>query len=153
MYNKLIIVIYCIRHNYVSKNSLIELKASVSHRCFFYFECFMKDLYESFCSWITGHPISCGGILALILTTIRVALAEDKRSFSMVCLEAVGCGLLSVAFSYSAISMFHCDQSIAVLIGSSAGFIGIDRIKLIMLKIIDNLLARKGIKENDDENK
>lgn len=111
----------------------------------------MKEIYENFCNWLTAHPISCGGILALILTAIRVGLAEDKKSFPLVCLEAVGCGLLSVAFSYSAINFFHCDQSIAVLIGSTAGFIGVDRIKLIMLKCIDNFLNKKGVK--DDENK
>ena len=108
----------------------------------------MKDLYEAVCGWLSAHPITTGGALALILTGLRVAMSEHKKSFGMVCLEGVSCGLLSMAFSYTAINMLNLDPSIGIFIGSTAGFIGVERIQTLMIKILDmwlaNRLERKG---------
>lgn len=102
----------------------------------------MGNLYDRISEWLTAHPITTGGALALILTGLRVLMAEDRKSFGMVCVEGLACGLLSMAFSYTAIGMLGMDNSIGVLIGSSAGFIGIDRTKLLFIRFLDAYIAR-----------
>lgn len=110
----------------------------------------MKDLYNDICQWLTNNPISTGGVLALILTGIRVAMAENKKSFGLVCLEGLCCGLLSMAFSYSAINMLHLDPSVGVLFGATAGFIGLDRLKALFIALIDSYLLHKYGKGGDN---
>lgn len=109
----------------------------------------MKDLYDSLCEWLSAHPITTGGILAVILTGLRVAMAEDKKSFGFVCLEGLSCGLLSMAFSYAAIHMLGVDNSVGILIGSSAGFVGLDRLKALFIKLIDSYLDSKKERNHD----
>lgn len=112
----------------------------------------MKDLYDVLCEWLTGHPITTGGVLALILTALRVAMAENRKSFGFVCLEGLSCGLLSMAFSYAAVGMLGVDNSVGVLIGGSAGFIGLDRMKVLFISIVDKWIANKnGSSKMDDE--
>lgn len=111
----------------------------------------MRELYDHLCSWLSAHPITTGGVLALILTGLRVAMSENKKSFGMVCLEGVSCGLLSMAFSYTAINMLHLDPSIGIFIGSTAGFIGVERIQTLMLKIIDMWLAHRLERKDRDD--
>lgn len=114
----------------------------------------MKDFYDSLCQWLTDHPISTGGALALILTALRIAMAENNKSFGFVCIEGISCGFLSMAFSYAAIGMLGVDNSVGVLIGASAGFIGLDRLKMLFIKIIDTYLDRKTVcskKSDSDE--
>lgn len=102
----------------------------------------MNNFYDRICEWLNLHPITTGGFMALILTTMRVAMSENKKSFGYVCLEAFSCGLLSMAFSSSAIGLLHCDPSVAVLIGATAGFIGVDRLKVLIIKILDNWIEK-----------
>lgn len=104
----------------------------------------MKEFYDALCDWLQIHPISTGGCLAIILTGLRVAMAEGNKSFGMVCLEGLSCGLLSMAFSYAAVNMFGVDNSVGILIGASAGFVGIDRLKAIFIRLIDTYLANRG---------
>ena len=78
-----------------------------------------------------------------MLTSLRLGLSETSRSFGFVCLEGLSCGLLSMAFSYAAIGMLGVDNSVGVLIGATAGFIGVDRLKLALIKILDLWLARQ----------
>lgn len=119
-------------------------------RSLFYFKgSAVKDLYDSLCEWLSAHPITTGGILAVILTGLRVAMAEDKKSFGFVCLEGLSCGLLSMAFSYAAIGMLGVDNSVGILIGSSAGFVGLDRMKALFIKVIDTYIGSR--KENDHD--
>lgn len=110
----------------------------------------MKDFYERFCDWLTIHPITTGGILAVILTALRVAMSETDKSFGYVCMEGVACGLLSMAFSYAAINMMSLDPSVGIFIGSTAGFIGVERIQTLMIKILDTWVTSKS-KRNDTE--
>lgn len=109
----------------------------------------MKDFYERFCDWLAIHPITTGGILAVILTALRVAMSETDKSFGYVCMEGLACGLLSTAFSYAAINMMDLDNSVGVLIGSSAGFVGIDRLRILFIKLIDIYLGTKSKKVSD----
>lgn len=109
----------------------------------------MKDFYDSFCEWLSIHPITTGGILAIILTAFRVIMAEDKKSFGLVCLEGLSCGLLSMAFSYAAIGMLGVDNSVGVLIGGSAGFVGLDRMKALFIAGVDRFLERKVGRDED----
>lgn len=113
----------------------------------------MRDFYDQICAWLSEHPISTGGLLALLLTAIRVGLSETNKSFGFVCLEGLACGLLSMAFSYAAINMMHFDPSVGILIGSTAGFIGIERIQTLMIKILDAWIATRSghNKENDHD--
>lgn len=101
----------------------------------------MNNWYDRISEWLTAHPISTGGALALILTALRVIMAEDNKSFGMVCVEGLACGLLSMAFSYAATGMLGVDNSVGVLIGASAGFIGLDRMKSLFIRAIDAYLA------------
>lgn len=100
------------------------------------------NLYDRIAEWLTAHPISTGGALALVLTGLRVGMAEHKKSFGMVCIEGLACGLLSMAFSYAAIHILNFDPSIGIFIGSTAGFIGIERIQVLMIKILDLWLEK-----------
>lgn len=105
----------------------------------------VKDFYDALCEWLSIHPITTGGMLALILTALRVALSETSRSFSYVCMEGLACGFLSMAFSYTAINMLGVDPSIGTLIGATAGFIGIERTRAFMIKLLDAwILKQKG---------
>lgn len=97
----------------------------------------MQNWYDRIAEWLTLHPVSTGGGLALVLTALRTGLSEESRSFGYVCLEGLSCGLLSMAFSYSAVGLLGVDNSIGVLIGASAGFIGVDRIKWVMIRVLD----------------
>lgn len=109
----------------------------------------MNNLYDRIADWLTAHPISTGGVLALVLTALRVGMAEHKKSFGMVCVEGLACGLLSMAFSYAAINIMHLDPSIGIFIGSTAGFIGIERIQTLMLKLLDAWIAARSAKGDD----
>lgn len=100
------------------------------------------NLYDRIAEWLTAHPISTGGALALILTALRVIMAEDNKSFGRVCVEGLACGLLSMAFSSAAINIMHLDPSIGIFIGSTAGFIGIERIQTLMVKLLDLWLEK-----------
>ncbi len=113
----------------------------------------MQNLYDRICEWLSIHPISTGGCLAVILTAIRIALSETNKSFGFVCLEGIACGLLSMAFSYTAINLMHLDPSIGILIGSTAGFIGIERIQTLMIKLLDLWLVKHstGKQNKEDE--
>lgn len=97
----------------------------------------VSKIYDAICEWLSIHPVSTGGLLAIILTALRIAMAENNKSFAFVCVEGLCCGLLSMAFSYSAIGMLGVDSSVAVLIGGSAGFIGLDRLKVAFIKVFD----------------
>lgn len=108
----------------------------------------MKDFYDAFCEWLSIHPITTGGCLALILTALRVAMSEDNKSFKFVCLEGVACGFLSMALSYTAIHLLNLDSSIGVFIGSTAGFIGIERTRAFMVRLLDSWVARHDGKDN-----
>lgn len=103
------------------------------------------NLYDRIAEWLTAHPISTGGALALVLTGLRVGMAEHKKSFGMVCIEGLACGLLSMAFSYAAIHILNFDPSIGIFIGSTAGFIGIERIQTLMIKILDLWLEKHSV--------
>lgn len=103
----------------------------------------MNDLYDRLADWLQAHPVTTGGGLALVLTSLRLGLSETSRSFGFVCLEGLSCGLLSMAFSYAAIGLLGVDNSVGVLIGATAGFIGVDRLKLALIKILDLWLARQ----------
>lgn len=103
----------------------------------------MRDLYDTVCEWLSAHPITTGGILAIVLTGLRVAMSEDKKTFGYICLEGLACGLLSMAFSYAAIGMLGVDNSVGVLIGSSAGFIGIDRIRVLFILLLDKYVTKE----------
>lgn len=107
------------------------------------------NLYDRLAEWLTAHPISTGGALALVLTGLRVSMAEHKKSFGMVCIEGLACGLLSMAFSYAAIHILSFDPSIGIFIGSTAGFIGIERIQTLMLKLLDAWIAARSAKDGD----
>ena len=109
----------------------------------------MKDLYEALCEWLSIHPITTGGILAVTLTAFRVALAENRKSFGFVCLEGLSCGLLSMAFSYTAINMLNMDPSIGIFMGSTAGFIGLERIQALFIRLLDKWVAIKTGEKND----
>lgn len=111
----------------------------------------MKDFYERFCDWLTIHPITTGGILAVILTALRVAMSETDKSFGYVCMEGVACGLLSMAFSYAAINMMSLDPSVGIFIGSTAGFIGVERLRILFIKLIDIYLGAKSGKVSDSK--
>lgn len=102
----------------------------------------MHDYYDNFTDWLQSHPVTTGGGLALVLTGLRIGLSETSRSFGFVCLEGLSCGLLSMALSYAAIGLLGVDNSVGVLIGATAGFIGVDRLKLALIKILDLWLAR-----------
>ena len=127
--------------------------ASGDRSLFYFKDSAVKDLYDSLCEWLSAHPITTGGVLALILTGLRVGLSETKKSFGFVCLEGLACGLLSMAFSYAAINMMNFDPSIGIFIGSTAGFIGIERIQTLMIKILDAWIASRSghNKENDHD--
>lgn len=112
----------------------------------------MNDLYDRIAEWLTGHQITTGGSLAIILTAIRVLRSQRQPTFGMVCLEGLCCGLLSMAFSYSAVHLLNVDPSVGVLIGASAGFVGLDRLKILFLAVLDRYLLRQpfgDIKEDD----
>lgn len=109
----------------------------------------MRDFYDQICAWLSEHPISTGGLLAVILTALRVAMSETEKSFGYVCMEGLACGLLSMAFSYAAIHMFAVDNSVGILIGSSAGFVGLDRMKALFIKLIDSYLDSKKERNHD----
>lgn len=98
--------------------------------------------YDNFTDWLQSHPVTTGGGLALALTGLRIGLSETNRSFGFVCLEGLSCGLLSMALSQSAIGLLGVDSSVGMLIGATAGFIGVDRLKLVLIKILDLWLAR-----------
>lgn len=100
------------------------------------------NLYDRIAEWLTAHPISTGGALALVLTALRVLMAEDRKPFGMVCVEGLACGLLSMAFSSAATGMLGVDNSVGVLIGASAGFIGLDRMKALFIRVIDAYISR-----------
>lgn len=102
----------------------------------------MLNLYDKVSEWLALHPITTGGALALILTGIRVIRNQQRPTFATVCLEGVCCGLLSMAFSYAAIGMLGADSSVGVLIGSTAGFIGLDRIKVLFNALLDHYLLK-----------
>ena len=102
----------------------------------------MHDYYDNFTAWLQAHPVTTGGGLALALTALRIGLSETSRSFGFVCLEGLSCGLLSMALSYAAIGLLGVDSSVGVLIGATAGFIGVDRLKLALIKILDLWLTR-----------
>ena len=111
----------------------------------------MNNWYDRIAEWLTAHPISTGGVLALVLTGLRVSMAEHKKSFGMVCIEGLACGLLSMAFSYAAIHILNFDPSIGIFIGSTAGFIGIERIQTLMIKILDLWLEKhSAVKQSKD---
>lgn len=107
------------------------------------------NLYDRVAEWLTAHPISTGGALALVLTALRVLMAEDRKPFGMVCVEGLACGLLSMAFSSAAINIMHMDPSIGIFIGSTAGFIGIERIQTLMIKLLDAWIAARSAKDGD----
>lgn len=102
----------------------------------------MHNYYDNFADWLQSHPVTTGGGLALALTGLRIGLSETNRSFGFVCLEGLSCGLLSMALSQSAIGLLGVDSSVGMLIGATAGFIGVDRLKLALIKILDLWLAR-----------
>lgn len=105
----------------------------------------VKDFYDGLCGWLSIHPITTGGMLALILTALRVSLSETSRSFSYVCMEGLACGFLSMAFSHTAINMLNVDPSIGTLMGATAGFVGIERTRAFMIKLLDAwILKQKG---------
>lgn len=109
------------------------------------------NLYDRVAEWLTAHPIPTGGALALTLTALRVLMANDRKSFGMVCVEGLACGLLSMAFSYAAIHILNFDPSIGIFIGSTAGFIGIERIQTLMIKILDLWLEKhSAVKQSKD---
>ena len=105
----------------------------------------MRQVYDELCAWLTQHPISTGGCLAVVLTAIRIRLSEDRasRTVSTVLLEGLSCGLLSMAFSYTAINVCGLDSSVGVFCGATAGFIGVDQLKLLFLRMIDAYLSRR----------
>lgn len=109
----------------------------------------MKGFYDAFCDWLSVHPITTGGVLAIVLTGLRVAMSEDSKSFKFVCLEGVACGCLSMALSYTAIHLLNLDSSIGVFIGSTAGFIGIERTRVFMIRLLDSWLASHYGKDTD----
>jgi len=102
----------------------------------------MHNYYDNLTDWLQAHPVTTGGGLALALTGLRIGLSETNRSFGFVCLEGLSCGLLSMALSQSAIGLLGVDSSVGMLIGATAGFIGVDRLKLALIKILDLWLAR-----------
>ena len=102
----------------------------------------MHNYYDNLTDWLQSHPVTTGGGLALVLTGLRIGLSETNRSFGFVCLEGLSCGLLSMALSQSAIGLLGVDSSVGMLIGATAGFIGVDRLKLALIKILDLWLAR-----------
>lgn len=102
----------------------------------------MHNYYDNLTDWFQAHPVTTGGGLALVLTALRIGLSETNRSFGFVCLEGLSCGLLSMALSQSAIGLLGVDSSVGMLIGATAGFIGVDRLKLALIKILDLWLAR-----------
>lgn len=112
----------------------------------------MRPLYDEICSWLAQHPISTGGGLAIALTAIRIRLSEDRNSMtaSTVLLEGLSCGLLSMAFSYTAINVCGLDSSIGVFCGATAGFIGVDRLKALLIRVLDAYLSR-GIQKSSGD--
>lgn len=112
----------------------------------------MRQLYDEMCTWLSQHPISTGGCLAIVLTAIRIRLSEDRNSMtaSTVLLEGLSCGLLSMAFSYTAINVCGLDSSIGVFCGATAGFIGVDRLKALFIRILDAYLSRSLQKSSGD---
>lgn len=102
----------------------------------------MHSYYDNLTDWLQSHPVTTGGGLALVLTGLRIGLSETNRSFGFVCLEGLSCGLLSMAMTHAAIGLLGVDGSVGVLIGATAGFVGVDRLKLALIKILDLWLAR-----------
>lgn len=102
----------------------------------------MHNYYDNLTDWLQSHPVTTGGGLALVLTALRIGLSDTSRSFGFVCMEGLSCGLLSMAMTHAAIGLLGVDSSVGVLIGATAGFIGVDRLKLALIKILDLWLAR-----------
>ena len=102
----------------------------------------MHSYYDNLTDWLQSHPVTTGGGLALVLTGLRIGLSETNRSFGFVCLEGLSCGLLSMAMTHAAIGLLGVDGSVGVLIGATAGCVGVDRLKLALIKILDLWLAR-----------
>jgi hypothetical protein len=61
-------------------------------------------------------------------------------------MEGVACGLLSMSFSYAAINLMSLDPSVGIFIGSTAGFIGVERLRILFIKLIDLYLGNKSRK-------
>ena len=69
---------------------------------------------------------------------------------STVLLEGLSCGLLSMAFSYTTINVCGLDPSVGVFCGATAGFIGVDRLKALLIRILDAYLSRSLRKSSGD---
>jgi lambda family phage holin len=86
-------------------------------------------------AFFAAHPWLGGGVMAVLLSTLRVVYDKEETSFTRIMLEAMICGALSVAAG-SALDAMGYGQNWYLFCGGVIGFMGSQSIRAFANRFI-----------------
>lgn len=93
------------------------------------------ELFDVLQSWWRGETPLGAVLLAFVMAALRIAYMSGgwKKMF----LEGLICGALTLTV-VSALDYFELPKSLAIAIGGALGFVGVEQIRVIANKILNN---------------
>lgn len=96
----------------------------------------MHDDHESVWAvwrWLESATYLHAAALAMVISILRACYDGKERRWQRRALEASICGLLTLA-CYGLVGLFGWPESIAVTLGGSIGFLGVDTLRAQIIK-------------------
>lgn len=103
------------------------------------------DLLEMLRSWWRGDTPVGAALMSVIMAGLRVAYTGG--GWKNLLLEGLLCGALTLTV-VSALEYLHLDKSLSVAIGGGIGFIGVNILRTLMMKILGSRFGLGGDTSN-----
>lgn len=87
--------------------------------------------------WLETATYLHAAALAMVISVLRACYDGKEKRWQRQALEAAICGLLTLA-CYGLVNLFGWPESIAVTLGGSIGFLGVDTLRAQIIKRLNS---------------